>query len=125
MTAYSYARTVYLSIEDALSADLAQASLDPDIKMSFGKGEISGEEMGTWVSNKKTNNVRKGVEASCQRAFVSALISLQHRARSEGGTQIVNIHSYYKKIPFWSDTEFHCEEGRIMSGVALRGTVVK
>ena len=125
VTACSSAGTVHLSIEDALNSELAQEKLDPSIRMSFGKGPAQGREIGTWVSNKKTNNVGKSIEKSCQRAFISALISLQDRARVEGGSQITNIHSYYKKVPFWSDTEFYCEEGHIMSGVALRGTVVK
>lgn len=125
LSSCSSAGMVNLSIDDALNSDLAHEKLDQSIKMSFGKSEIYGRKIGTWVSNKKTNNVGKSIETSCQRAFISALISLQNRVRREGGSQITNIHSYYKKVPYWSNTEFQCEEGHIMSGVALRGTVVK
>ena len=39
----------------------------------------------------------------------------------EGGNAVVNIHSYYKSVPFKSNTEYECGAGKIMGGVALRG----
>ena len=125
LSACSAAGRVHLSIDEALHSDLAYENLDPDIKLSFGKTDIQGRKIGTWVSNKKTNSVGKPVTTSCQRAFISALISLQTRARNEGGRMVSNIHSFYKQQPYWSYTDFECEEGHLMSGVALKGTVVK
>lgn len=119
------AEMIELSIQEAMSSQLAKESLTSDIAFSFGKENVSGKEIGTWVSNKKTNKVGKGKKESCFRAFVSAMISLQNRALKEGGSKVVKIHSFYKKVPFYSDTYFKCDVGHIMSGVALRGTVVE
>ena len=125
VSACSSAGRVRLSIDKALNSELAQEKLDPNIKLHFGQTGAYGRTIGTWTSNKKTNNVGKSIESSCQRAFISALISLQTRARNEGGTKITNIHSFYKKEPYWSNNQFECEEGHMMSGVALKGTVIK
>ncbi|MBO7066805.1 MAG: excinuclease ABC subunit A, partial [Alphaproteobacteria bacterium] len=73
----------------------------------------------------KTNSSNKDASEACQIAFLSAVKSLQDRAVREGGNAVVNIHSFYNKIPEWSDTTYHCEDGHLMSGVALRGTVIK
>ena len=100
-------------------------TLNPEIGLQFGKQDIKGKKLGTFVSNMKTNASNKYAEESCRIAFLSAVKSLQYRAEKEGGNAVVNIHSYYKKVPSWSDTTYHCEDGNLMSGVALRGTVVK
>lgn len=125
LSACSSAGMVNLPIKEQLNSKLAKEKLNPNIELSFGKKSVKGKTIGTWTSNKKTNNVGKSIPNSCGRAFTSALISLQARAVKEGGNAVVNIHSYYKKNPYWSNTEFQCMEGHIMSGVALRGTVIK
>ncbi len=112
-------------IQDDLNSELAKQTLNPEISLQFGKHDIKGKNLGTFVSNKKTNASNKYAEESCRIAFLSAVKSLQARAEKEGGNAVVNIHSYYKKVPSWSDTTYHCEDGNLMSGVALRGTVVK
>ena len=43
----------------------------------------------------------------------------------EGGNAVINIHSIYKDAKFESDTEYECGAGKILGGVALRGTVAK
>ena len=124
-TTSAHATMVELPIEEVMSSRLAKQNLTSDIQFHFGKQRQNGKEIGTWVSNKKTNKVGKGTKESCYRAFVSAMISLQNRALKENGSKVVNIHSYYKKVPFYSDEYFKCEVGNIMSGVALRGTVLE
>jgi hypothetical protein len=54
---------------------------------------------------------------------MSAIIALQDRAKKEGKTSVVDVHSYYKRKKFSSQTEFDCESGAVMAGVALRGRV--
>ena len=56
--------------------------------------------------------------------FISAAVSLQDRAKREGGNAVINIHSVYKNDKFESPTEYLCGAGSTMAGVALRGTVV-
>ncbi|HYL24294.1 MAG TPA: excinuclease ABC subunit A, partial [Burkholderiales bacterium] len=80
--------------------------------------------IGEYTSNKKTNAFNKSDQEACDIAFISAAVSLQQRAKQEGGNAVVNIHSVYKNDKFESPTEYLCGAGALMAGVALRGTVV-
>lgn len=109
-----------LSIQKALADTRCNENLDPNIRLSFGDNGHSGK---LWTSNKKTNSVNKEIDEGCNRAFMSAVIALQDRAKKEGATSVVDIHSYYKRKKFSSPTTYDCEAGAMMSGVALRGRV--
>ncbi len=112
-------------IKDALASKDA-AKLDPTIKLFFGKSRPAvAKTIGTWTTNKKANGFGKGDKEACERAFASAMIALQQRARAEGGDAVVGITSYYKKIVTVSDREYMCGAGSLMAGVAFRGEVVK
>lgn len=115
------------SISAAMSTPDAQAKLGTDVKFFFGPQiyPTPSATLGSFTSNKKTNFANKSDEVGCQIAFLSAMIALKDRALAEGGNAVVNIHSIYKNAKFESDTEFECGAGKIMGGVALRGTVVK
>lgn len=108
------------SIQGALADPISNTKLDPSIRLAFGN---SGQGGKLWTSNKKTNSVGKSTEVACNRAFMSAIFALQDRAKKEGKTSVVDIHSYYKRKEFSSSTEFDCENGGMMTGVALRGRV--
>ena len=97
--------------------------LDPQIKLYFGKPSKLkvAKTIGEWTSNKKTNAFNKSDQEACNIAFISAAVSLQDRAKREGGNAVVNIPSVYK---IESPTEYLCGAGSTMAGVALRGTVV-
>ena len=125
LAACSAAGPIQKSIKDDLNSPRANGFLNPDVALYFGKTDVPGQDLGTYVSNKKTNSSNKDASEACQIAFLSAVKSLQDRAVREGGNAVVNIHSFYNKIPEWSDTTYHCEDGHLMSGVALRGTVIK
>jgi uncharacterized protein YbjQ (UPF0145 family) len=77
------------------------------------------------MSNKKTNAFNKTDKRACEWAFLSAMLSLQQRALSEGGNAVVNIRSFYKRHEVSSATEFECGAGAIMAGVTFKGDVVK
>ena len=77
------------------------------------------------VSNKKTNAANKTDEKSCQWAFLSTVKQFQDRAKSQGASKVGNIVSYYKKNTFQSTTQYECHAGNLMSGVALKGDIVK
>ena len=119
------AGAVYRPIASDLNSPRAQKVLNPKIQLHFAEGPVQIDPAHTFVSNKKTNAHNKNAEQACQIAFLSALISLQQRAVVEGGNAVVNIHSYYKKNPYFSAETYYCEDGYLMSGVALRGTVVR
>ncbi|SVD85040.1 uncharacterized protein METZ01_LOCUS437894 [marine metagenome] len=101
--------------------------VDPNIELYFATqphGEII-ESLGTFVTNKKTNARLKSPDTSCSWVFMSAILALQQRAALQGGNAVVNIHSFYKKIEMFSEQKYECHDGRNVSGVALKGTVVR
>ena len=104
-----------------------QERIDPEIKVYFGKQKSPAVErkMGEFTANRKTNATNKTDKEACEISFVSAVLSLQQRARREGGDAVINITSVYKNENRESDTEYLCGAGTFVSGVALRGTVVK
>lgn len=113
------------SIAEALASPEAQ-SIDESIPLHFGDGEhpAIARTIGNFTSNKKTNGFGRSDVKACQRAFASAMLSFQKRARSEGGSAVVNLTSYYKENHVSSSTEFECGSGAVMSGVTFRGDVV-
>lgn len=115
------------SIAEALASPVAQESLGSDIALYFGDQPhpAVAQQLGNFMSNKKANGVGRSDASVCHRAFVSAMLSFQERARSEGGNAVVNLTSYYKKNHVSSTTDFECGSGAIMSGVTFRGDVVR
>ena len=79
---------------------------------------------GSFPTNKKTNAFNKSDLMACQRAMMSALLSLHKRALSLGANAVINIISNYKNQKSSSETEFTCGAGNTVAGVALIGTVV-
>jgi hypothetical protein len=118
---------VMLSIQDALAAPQARGKLDGSVKFYFGKQPAPKAIMshGEFIANPKTNAFAKSEGSACNWVFLSAMISLQDRAKSVGANAVTNIQSYYKKHEVSSETQFECHKGFIMAGVALRGDVVR
>ena len=112
------------SIDEALHSPQAKEVLDPGIELRFARGGGKIIRKGL-VSNKKTNAVGKSDEQSCTRAFLSAVKQFQETARAEGATKVVNLISYYKKVPFKSKSVYECHSGNVISGVALRGDLAR
>jgi len=114
-------------IKDALGkSQQYKEKLESDIALYFGKQKTPAVEkrIGEYTSNKKTNSFNKSDQEACDIAFISAAVSLQDRAKREGGNAVINIHSVYKNDKFESTNEYLCGAGSTMAGVALRGTVV-
>jgi len=124
-SAYAKNDIMRFPIAAALAEPDAKAKLDPNIKFYFGNKSAGRKITQQLSSNKKANGVGKSDQAACNRAFLSALLSFQDRAKKEGGNKVVNITSYYYKNVFVSDKEFECGVGTIMSGVTLRGYIAK
>lgn len=116
-----------LKIADAMATPDAVNMLNRNIKFYFGDSRHPdvARSLGVYPSNQKANGFGHADQSACQRAFLSAMLSLQARAAQEGGDAVINITSYYKRNVFSSATEFECGAGAIVVGVALRGEVVK
>jgi len=113
-------------LADALSTEAAKSKLDPSIKLYFGdqKTPKVTKTIGEWKTNKKTNAFGKSDKEACEWVFLSAVLELQERAQKEGGNAVVGIKSNYKNMERSSETEYMCGSGAVVSGVALKGTVV-
>lgn len=113
-------------IEQALNNPQSRG-LDKSITLYFGNKKHSKPQkvFGEFQAKKKTNAFNKTDEEACQIAFLSALISLQDRARKMGGNAVVDIKSIYNRKEFVSDTEYECGAGAFVAGSTLMGTVVK
>lgn len=119
---------IKLPIQGALEKSQSyKTTVDADIKLYWGTQKTPAVErkMGEFTSNKKTNAANKSDQEACDLAFISAVAALQQRARKEGGNAVVNIHSVYRGEDSNSPTEYVCGAGKIIAGVALKGTVVK
>jgi len=118
---------VHFPIADAAGTAEAQAKLDGSVKFYWGdqKHPKVSKTLSTDQTNKKTNGFNKGDKDSCEWAWLSAMITMQQRAKQLGADAIINLHSIYQNQDFVSATEYECGVGTFTSGVALRGDFVK
>ena len=86
---------------------------------------VTGQSLGQFSTNKKTNGFGKNSQKSCEHAFLSAMIEMQERAQKLKATTIANIKSNFKSKEYVSETQFECGDGFLMSGVALKGDFYK
>jgi uncharacterized protein YbjQ (UPF0145 family) len=125
----AYARDTrhLLPIAVAMEVRDAQDKLAGSVKFYFGDQAPPQvlTNLGSDVSNRKTNAFGKSDEKACNWAFLSAMVALEKRAQQLGANAVINIVSYYNKKVMSSATEFECHAGAIIAGVALRGDFVK
>ena len=116
-----------LPITDVLNGPDAQKKLDSSIKFFFGSQPHPKiiTNFQSDVTNLKTNAFNKTDQRACEWVFLSALLALEKKAKQLGANAVVNIISYYQKVPMSSDTQFECHAGALMAGVALKGDFVK
>src|SRR3954464_3608680 len=112
-------------VKDAIAkGQTTKDRLDPNIPLLFGKKTPAVDKrLGEYSSSKATNAVNKSDKEACEIAFVSAALSLQQRARREGGDAVINIVSLHPGQP--GDADYVCHAGTFSANVGLRGTVVK
>ena len=116
----------FFPIDSALTQH--SALVNPNIELYFATTpprEKVRSDFGTFTSNKTTNARRKPPRQSCDWVFISAVLALQQRAMALGGDAVVNIHSFYNQIEMSDEDVYECHDGKNVSRVALRGTVVK
>ena len=118
--------THYFSISDAMATQEFKNKLDGNIRFFFGDQQYPAPTAtkGEYTTSKKTNAFNKSDEGACQWALLSALITFQERAKTEGGNAVVDIVSNYKHNEFSSADKYECHAGGIVAGVALKAKVV-
>jgi hypothetical protein len=116
-----------LKIQDVLSGADYQQKVGNQVTFYFANQPAPkvAQELGEYVTNKKTNSFGKSDESACQWAMLSALIQLRDRALEEGGNAVIDVVSYYDKNEIPDKSEYECHAGAVIAGVALKGTVAK
>ena len=112
-------------IADALAVPEYKQDLK-GVQLYFGNQSHPpvAESFGVKTTAQRANKSEQGGE-NCARAFASALIRLRSVALRAGGNAVINIKSNWKNVEVSSETEYQCATGALMSGVALKGEVVK
>jgi len=114
------------SVAEALSLEEAKEALGSTISFYFGNqahGNVV-ENFGEFKTNKKTSTFGRTDKQACQRAFLSAMISLKERTIKEGGNAVINIKSNHKNNLTSLDDKFECGAGNVVASVVLVGKVV-
>lgn len=109
-------------------------SMPPEVKAKLGNfkfyfGEASpnknAKDLGEIQTSLRTNSFAKESQVSCDWVFYSALINLKNQAEAKGANAVSNIQSNWKNNTLNSDSVYVCDNGLLMSGVALKGKAIK
>lgn len=127
MPAQAANKKVMLPISGAMNDNDAKAKLGDQVQFFFGKQATPKvlEKLGSDKTSQKTNAFAKSDQKVCHWAFLSAMLSLQKRARELNANAVINIVSNYDNVEFSSDTEFECHVGNVVGGVALKADFVR
>ena len=114
------------SITEALQFEDYKARLE-GVRFYYGNQRHPKVEksIGVRTTARRSSMGDQTRKTSCARAFASALLVLKSAAVRNGGDAVINIKSNYKHREVSSESQFQCASGVLMSGVALKGTVVK
>jgi len=123
-------RTVYVPLEAAIQTAQAAGKIDGSVKFYLADAGPPEEQIDQVlrtdiVTNKKTNAVFKGDKGTSLHVSQSAIIALHNAAQKAGADAVVNIVSYYRKQEYRSTTDIECHAGATVTGVALKGDLVK
>jgi len=123
-------RTVYIPLEAAVQAAQAAGKIDGSVKFYLADAGPTEEQIAQVlrrdiVTNKKTNAVFKGDKSTSLHVAQSAVIALHNAAQKAGADAVTNIVSYYRKQEYRSTTDIECHAGATVTGVALKGDLVK
>jgi hypothetical protein len=116
-----------IKVEDAMAANGARERLGDSVKFYFGSSATPkvAERRGPVKTSRKTNSFGKSPSESCNWVFLSAMLELKQAAEKAGANAVINIESNYNNVPRSSTTEIECHDGAIMSGIALKGEMVR
>lgn len=133
---------IEVDLEKILDSTTSKEILGDEVEFVFGSGSDNTKAILTnIISNKKTSKTSKDskfdtslsgkhyefyeYEKACGWVLLSNLKELKEQALRHNGAKVVNIISYYKKVPFNSKDKFQCAIGSMMIGVALKGDVIR
>ena len=101
---------VDLSVQEATESSIGkQKLLDIPFFMAGQKHKGVAKKLGVFPSNRRTNAFGKSDEKACSIAFLSAIISLQSRARSLGADAVIDIKSITRHNDLTSVMPTRCQ----------------
>lgn len=113
-------------VQHALDSSVAKKKLlDVPFFMIGQKHDNVVKDLGVFKSSKTSSGFSKSDQDGCDQAFLSAIISLQERAKKEGGDAVVDIKSVTKGNNMESATEYGCLAGALVIRVSLEGRIAK
>lgn len=113
-------------IQSALESDLGKEKLlDVPVYFAGQSHPAVASDLGEFKANRSTNAFAKSDASACRTAFLSAVISLQTRARREGGNAVIDVKSITKHQDLESATQYRCAAGSVIANVVLTGRVVR
>ena len=117
----------FYNIQDAVTSGDGHENLLDEVAFYFEgqPHDTPRTVLGTFTARRSSRGAFRSDLASCQVAFLSALIRLQQVAVREGGDAIIDIQSITGGQTTSSSTDFRCVAGSVVVQVALKGTVVK
>jgi len=123
-------RTVYVPLKAAVEAAQASGKIDGSVQFFLAdagpeESEIAEVLRTGIVTNKKTNAVLKRDRSTSLHVAQSAIIALHHAAKKAGADAVTNIVSYYRRNEYRDTTNIECHAGATVTGVALKGDLVK
>ncbi len=111
-----------LSVSKGLKKGRQVGALDRNIRVQFGSRGVRGGQR-RYTANRQTNAFNKTDVGACEWAFISAVKSLQDRARKMGKRRVTGIVNYHNRIRRSNSSRYECHVGRIIAKVALQGNI--
>ena len=126
VTAMASDKVVHLSFENGVAAARSAGQIDGSVKFYLAGSGPQGKVINDNVTiSRKTNAFGKSDEESCNRVLATDLIYLQNEAKQAGANAVTDIVSDYNHVQFSDGQNYECHKGFLMSGVALKGKLVK
>lgn len=119
-------KVVHLPFQSVVDQGVSSGQLDGTVKFYLAGSGPKGKVVNDNVTvSRKTNAFGKGDATTCDHVLLTDLIYLQSEAKGAGANAVTDIVSNYNNVVVSDPTSYECHKGFLMSGVALKGKLVK
>lgn len=119
-------KVVHLPFQSVVAQGVSSGQLDGSVTFYLAGSGPKGKVVNDNVSvSRKTNAFGKSDQSTCDHVLLTDLIYLQGAAKGAGANAVTEIVSNYGNTVFSDPQNYECHKGFLMSGVALKGKLVK
>ena len=119
-------KVVHLPFQTVVDQGVSSGQLDGTVKFHLAGSGPKGKVVNDNVTvSRKTNAFGKSDATTCDHVLLTDLIYLQSEAKGVGANAVTDIVSNYNNVVVSDPTNYECHKGFLMSGVALKGKLVK